>query len=149
MSNTTAEPLNAIMPATTTPIPTEQLTPIEDNSSESLPAGQVKVTGTFREDVPGLFPNALVFTTNTAVTNIPKGTGFYFNNYTTARSLLKISQAGTLGNPGCDYISGKAEIVISEYKPQDTTQSESVNSAKILSVSKILIPAQCGRGAGN
>lgn len=116
---------------------------------EKLPDGQVKVSGSFREGVAGLFPNALVFTTTTSATNIPKGTGFYFSNYSTARSLLKIADAGKLGYPGCDYISGTAEIIISDYKPADTSQSENVNSAKIISVTKVVSPAQCGKGSNN
>ena len=140
------EPVQSSQSTTTT---INESTTKDEASPETLPDGQVKVTGTYREDVAGLFPNALVFTTSTSATNLPKGTGFYFNNYTNARALLKISQAGKLGSPGCDFISGKAEIIISDYKPQDNTQSESVNSAKLISVSNILTPAQCGRITSN
>ncbi len=106
------------------------------NTNGSLPAGQEKVTGSFSEYATGLAPGVLSFKTDSGKT-------FNFLNQPFAHTSLKTTSAGTLGNSGCEFISGKAEITISNYKPQDTTQSESVPTASLVSVNKITQSAHC------
>lgn len=121
--------------------------PITNNqpTTSTLPAGQEKISGTFSIYTNGLIPDVVFFNTTVGTAAIPKDTFFAFANQTEARTALRIDEAGKLGQPGCDYISGKAEITISNFaKP--TTLGDSPSGAKLVTVNKITQEAQCGRG---
>ncbi len=137
------QPLNSTQPTS--------LTPIEDQTSSTpqatpAPAATTtqKVSGTFGMS-DGLFADTLCFSNTNAVTGIPAKTFFCFNNQDIAKKALKVTGVGTIGQPGCDYISGKADITISDFtKP--SMPGDSPNGAKFVSVNKITVPAQCGKG---
>jgi hypothetical protein len=77
---------------------------------------------------------------------IPLNARFTFTNK--VESLLGITKAGKLGLPGCDFIAGKAEIVVKNYTDPDEVD-DVLNGAELVSVNKIIEPAQCGRGYYN
>ncbi len=131
------------------PINSESEVNTNKSSTDSLPNGQIKVVGSFGEYSNGLAPGVLRFALSEPSGNLTKNTSFNFTNQTLAHNLLKTSQAGTLGSNGCEFINGKAEIIIADFKPQDTTMSESTETAKLVSVIKILSPAHCSSTPNN
>ncbi len=151
MSNTT-DPLSSStkLPAAST-INDQQTTPATNinsntttNNSSQTSTNQ-KVSGKFGVDSNGLYSGFLCFKTTAASSTIAKGTFFCFSNNEEAMTSLKVSSAGRLGYPACDFISGNADITISNFS-KPTTDGDSPNSAKLVTVNKITDPAGCSKG---
>jgi hypothetical protein len=119
--------------ASTTP---KNTTPTNSDANSNLHAGETRVSGEFDIYVDGLAPNVLCFTPDQASTN-----RFCFKNQVEAKSMLKISSAGTLG-PNCEQIRGKATIYYTDYVPNPML-GDTVAGAKLASVAQITQSATC------
>lgn len=144
-------PQPAALTDTSVPTPSNTDTPPATNTTtntSTTPSGQIKLSGSFGIYADGLMPSTLCFKTATSGPGIPAKTYFCFSNQAVAMKALKVNDAGKLGGVACDYISGKAEITISDFaKP--TIGGDSPSGAKLVSVNKITLPASCARGTLN
>ncbi len=120
-----------------------------DNNVVDEPTKQttkvIQVSGKFSEYADDMAPGTVRFTASKPLPGSPDPS-FIFTNPDLARQLFRMEEAGRLGFPACDTIQGEAQITISNFIPQDNTQSEGANSAVLVSVDKITMPAGCGRG---
>ncbi len=125
-----------------------------DTNSETPPktmmadSDQQTVRGTFGMEHDSLYSDTLCFKTSTAVTGIPAKSFFCFSNQNLAKQSLKVNDAGSIGLVACDHISGQASITISDYS-MPTSGGDAPPTAKFITVNKITVPAQCGRGPLN
>ncbi len=86
------------------------------------------------------------FKVTTGTKDIQNNAQFTFAN--DVEKSLGITSAGKLGQSGCDYISGKAQVIVNKYYDPDLVD-DVLNSAELVSVNKIIQPAKCNKGTVN
>ncbi len=126
------------------PIPAQPLSQIDTGNYSKNPNPQT-VTGEYFTTNDGE-SDGIQFKVTTGTEIIPTTARFWFQSG--AETLLGLSAAGKLGQPGCDYISGKAEVVVTDYMDPDV-EDDVLSGARLIKVNKIIQPAQCGRGYYN
>jgi len=89
----------------------------------------------------GIAPNVLCFYPS-AESSL---SSFCFTNQEEAKAALHIENAGQLGKVACDSITGIAQIDVSNVQTPGIV-AESLASAKLVKVNKVIQPATCQRG---